>query len=330
MRVGAASRPPGWNARAAGTVSGSRFPPDEAVRRRLIRRFGPEVTGWLDGLPALADRLARRWNIRIGEFASPGNTSCVYFCGRPDGKAVLKLTPDPELALAEASALDAWKTSGRVPQVLCFDEETGALLLESIEPGTPLRAAPAAVPPAEISALVRDLHAATNEETIAGFPSLAGRVEFIFAFYGTLLREGKVTALVPRDLLRNSLAVARGLAARPGRRVLLHGDLHAGNVLDGGEERGLVAVDPRACAGDPAFDLIDWVLVEGLEARQWPGRAERLAAGAGVDPDALWRWCGCTAVLIAIGRIHRGNGSTDYVESLLALAAGASLPGGEA
>nr|WP_225882432.1 aminoglycoside phosphotransferase family protein [Streptomyces aureocirculatus] len=37
---------------------------------------------------------------------------------------------------------------------------------------------------------------------------------------------------------------------------LLHGDLHLGNVLDGGQ-RGLMAIDPKACAGDPCFDAVD-------------------------------------------------------------------------
>jgi streptomycin 6-kinase len=43
--------------------------------------------------------------------------------------------------------------------------------------------------------------------------------------------------------------------------VLLHGDLHLGNVLDGGPSRGLVAIDPKACLGDPCFDAVDYVVV---------------------------------------------------------------------
>ncbi|OUC96640.1 hypothetical protein CA984_14275 [Streptosporangium minutum] len=46
---------------------------------------------------------------------------------------------------------------------------------------------------------------------------------------------------------------------------LVHGDLHPGNVLDGGP-RGLVVIDPRPCVGDPAFDAVDWVLGTGAPA----------------------------------------------------------------
>lgn len=42
--------------------------------------------------------------------------------------------------------------------------------------------------------------------------------------------------------------------------VLLHGDLHPGNVLDGGAERGLMATGPKACVGDPVDSADDHTL----------------------------------------------------------------------
>jgi hypothetical protein len=47
--------------------------------------------------------------------------------------------------------------------------------------------------------------------------------------------------------------------------VLLHGDLHLGNALDGGPSRGLIAIDPKACVGDPCFDAV-WK----RDGRAWP------------------------------------------------------------
>ncbi|MGZ8761136.1 MAG: aminoglycoside phosphotransferase family protein [Aeromicrobium sp.] len=44
------------------------------------------------------------------------------------------------------------------------------------------------------------------------------------------------------------------LAQRASPSVLLHGDLTPSNILDGGAERGLVAIDPAPCLGDAAFD----------------------------------------------------------------------------
>lgn len=155
---------------------------------------------------------------------------------------------------------------------------------------------------------------------MTGFPPLVSVVEFFFAFWGEQARKPEAAAVIPRDLLERSLATARELAALPGPKVLLHGDLHPRNVLDGGAERGYVAIDPRACVGDPAFDLIDWVFFGGGDAGVLVSRAERLAAEAGVDPESLRRWCACTAVLLAISKLVRGNRSVGHVPALLELA----------
>ena len=296
---------------------------DAATRARLLERFGPRAIGWCEGLPARLDRLARNWGLRVVRPVSNGNTACVFVCERTGGKAddvVLKLSPDRSLVKDEASALAAWRASGRVPRVLGFDGESGALLMELIRPGTMLGDGPAAAARlAEVAGLVRELHA--DGEAGAGFPPLAGLVEFFFAFWGEQLRKPQAASVVPRELFEVSLATARELSARPGRRVLLHGDLHPRNVLDGGPERGLVAIDPRACVGDPAFDLIDWVFRGGDDddgglAR----RAGWLAEEAGVDAESLRRWCGCTAVLEAIRRLVREGDSPDAVHPLLAFA----------
>ena len=293
---------------------------DEAARRRLVERFGPRAVGWCDNLPALVERLGQRWGVETVRAVSNGNTACVFVCKRRGGEAaVLKLSPDRALVAAEASALRAFGASGRVPEVLRFDGEVGALLMEAVAPGTMLADEGAEVRQEGIVALVRALHVAPDENAMAGFPPLVELVEFFFGFWGSQSRKPEAAA-IPRGLLERSLATACELAARLGPRVLLHGDLHPRNVLDGGSGRGYVAIDPRACVGDPAFDLIDWVFRGGGDKAALVRRAERLADGAGLDPESLRRWCGCTAVLDAVSRLVRGDRSTEAVPSPLALA----------
>lgn len=295
---------------------------DAATRGRLLERFGPRAIGWCEGLPAQIERLAWKWGFRVVRPISNGNTACVFVCERSDDEAavVLKLSPDRSLLKDEAAALAAWRDSGRVPRVLGVDGEGGALLMEFIRPGTMLADGPAADRLTEVAGLVRGLHAAASGEDGAGFPPLVGLVEFFFAFWGEQLRKPAAAAVVPRELLERSRVVARDLSTRPGRRVLLHGDLHPRNVLDGGRDRGLVAIDPRARVGDPAFDLIDWVFCGGGDEGELARRAGWLAEEADVDSDSLWRWCGCIAVLEAIRRLVREGDSADDVHPLLALA----------
>ncbi len=295
---------------------------DADARRRLVRRFGSQAAEWYDELPGLLDRLERGWKVRVGQPASPGATSCVWFCERRGGeKAVLKLSPDPSLGASEAEAFTAWRSSGRLPRVLGFDEDSGALLLEAIRPGTALADGNLAAHLGAVAELVGDLHASAGAGAMAGFPSLIERVEFIFALYEKRLRDPAVASVVPASLLEGSAAAARQLATEPNQHVLLHGDLHASNVLDGGSARGLVAIDPRACVGDPAFDLIDWVLVDGGDERTAMPRAERLADRVGVNPAKLWRWCESTAVLVAIAQLaRRAEPNLESTRSLLNLA----------
>lgn len=291
---------------------------DAATRRRLVGRFGFRVLEWCEKLPAQVDDLARKWRFQVIGPVSRGRNSCVLLCERDDGSAaVLKLTPDRDLGVAESAALVTWRDSGRVPQVFEFDDESGAFLMEAIRPGTVLADDPSRVRLGEIVGLVRDLHASTRGEAAAKFPPLLERVEFIFGFWGERLPRPEIASVIPVGLVEKSLKRARELAVRPGPSVLLHGDLHPGNVLDGA--RGLVALDPRPCVGDPAFDLIDWVLIGGGDESALKRRARWLAGEACVDSDQLLAWCGCTAVLVAIGRLARGE-NPGNVHSLLEFA----------
>jgi streptomycin 6-kinase len=100
--------------------------------------------------------------------------------------------------------------------------------------------------------------------------------------------------------------------------VLLHGDLHLGNVTGGGPARGLVAIDPRACTGDPCFDAVDYTLDgAGQDGASNPSGA--LAPAAGLDPDRLYDWCRAIAPIIAISRIGH-SGRQQAVAELLTLA----------
>jgi streptomycin 6-kinase len=111
---------------------------DEAVRRRLTARFGDSVAGWFNDLPDVLSSLAHRWDLELVESIPRGSVSVVLRCRLPDGRpAVLKVSPDLARMVGEAACLAEWVTA-HTPSVLAVDERVGALLLEAIEPGTPL------------------------------------------------------------------------------------------------------------------------------------------------------------------------------------------------
>jgi len=275
---------------------------------RLTPRFGPDVAAWCSRAPDLAARLAREWGVALGEAHEGGGSSLAIRCTTADGRpAVLKLSPDGPFLLRQAGMLRSLAPSGRVPEVLEVGEE--AVLLEAVEPGAEADAAPE-----EWAGLMADLHAVEPPATLAR--TLRGRWEESFARIGRRLAEPAVAARLDRAAWDRAIERCGKLLDSQRTTVLLHGDLHPGNVLDGGA-RGLVAIDPKTCVGDPCFDAVDYVLGaaggEGVEVR-----CERVARAYGLDPERLFEWCRVDAPMVAIGLLTWG-GSEEALEQLLAL-----------
>jgi streptomycin 6-kinase len=297
-------------------------PTVEATRGRLIARFGAErVEPWWESLPTALAELAKRWQLALGDDVGRGNNSLVVRCQADVRPAVLKLTPETEIAAAEAWALRSWEPTGRVPQVWGYDAAVSALLLEAIPNETPLWELGTAVEPGEVAGLIGELHRSGTPVLGTGVAPLAERIEFIFEHWigrhGT--RGEAVTRAVPVERLGRGRELARKLAADPGVPVLLHGDLHPGNVLDGGAARGLVAIDPRPCLGEAAVDAVDWVFWAVDDPRAWEPRGRELAHLLGLDHERLWAWCAAFAAMLATATAARGA-PAEEIGALLALA----------
>src|SRR5262245_35123718 len=131
---------------------------DDALRRRLVARYGHDVEVWLDELPPALIELAERWDIEFSELIPRGSMSVVVRCVLADGRSgVLKACPDRKRLSDEAAALGRWATA-HVPTVHAVDTDVGALLMEAIVPGTMLVEAQR-YPADAVAELVRSLHA---------------------------------------------------------------------------------------------------------------------------------------------------------------------------
>lgn len=299
---------------------------DAGLRRRLVARYGGEVESWLDDLPPVLARLAERWHVGLGSLIPRGHMSVVIQCQTADGiPAVLKVCYDRARLANEAAALQRWKTV-HVPQVLAVDVSVGALLLEAIVPGR-LFLESTTFPVSDVARLLTALHMAVTPDTV--YPPLKRRVEYLFDSWARHRRQKpEHIEVVSPDLFEHGRWLASGLAETPVPGVLLHGDLTAVNVLYGGDQRGLVAIDPAPCVGDAAFDAIDLVLGPGQLAKLWhaddvdaiTARAVALAPAIGVDTRRLLDWCIAFAGMAASELASESNTSDGRIRTLLALA----------
>jgi streptomycin 6-kinase len=292
---------------------------DAAARQRLIARFGIGVAAWLDDLPGLLGVLAQRWQFELGAQIPRGSMSVVYHCRLADGRAaVLKASPDRTRLAVEAAVLAGWQTV-HTPAVLAVDERLGALLIEAIEPGTPLVVSSTYPGLRSVGELLGCLHAGAVPDS--SYPTVGQRVGYLFDASTALYeRHPQLTGVVPPQLYERGRRLGTRLAADAAPTVVLHGDLTPSNILDGGAERGLVAIDPAPCLGDPAFDAVDLLIWQADDAGTIRARADTLASATGADSSRMVDWCVAFAGMIAL-ELASLDGPRARIEALVEFAA---------
>ena len=245
----------------------------------------PGGTAWLAALPALRRQVLAEWGLVPDGPPYPGGTASLVLpvtrAGRP---LVLKIAwPHPEAA-READALDAWDGEGAV-RLLAHDPERRALLLERCDPGTPLWAAAGVDRLGVLSSLLPRLWVAAPKEVAPLAEEARGWARALPAAWE---RAGKPCE---RRLVDAALAAIHRLAGTQPEEVLLHQDLHAGNVLAAGRAPWLV-IDPKPLRGERAFSVAPIVrgaeLGEGRTATL--GRLDRLCEDHGLCRDRALGW----------------------------------------
>jgi streptomycin 6-kinase len=183
---------------------------------------------------------------------------------------VLKVNfPEPE-SEHEAEALAGWNGTGAV-RLLARDDERRALLVERCVPGTQLWA----LEESEANEIAADvLSRLWQGPTTGPYRPLAEEA----ARWAAQLPGAWEAAGRPfeRELLDEAVDFLRSETSPPADVVLLHQDLHGGNILS--SERGWLAIDPKPLVGERAFDI----------ASLLRDRREELAH----DPEAVRRRLG--------------------------------------
>ncbi|RKS10611.1 streptomycin 6-kinase [Nocardiopsis sp. Huas11] len=295
---------------------------DDRQRRRLERRFGAHVGTWLTEVPSIVEKLAAEWGLTVEGRAPRGRTAVVLLVSRADGsEGVLKLCPDGGLAVSEARLLRMWAPSQRVPEVWGLDADRGAILMERVDGETV--AATGIVPAMEtVGSLIAQLHAVeVPRAELMELRPLTSRVQFIFDQWSRERAEGPAAEIVPASVMHQGLCRARDLAHGEVDVVPVHGDLHPGNVIDGGP-RGLVALDPRACLGDGAVDAVDWTVWQASSLREVERRVDVLSRVMDVDGDRLMEWSRAFAPCMVVAKINRGQIGTEEFDVLMDMAEG--------
>jgi streptomycin 6-kinase len=231
----------------------------EGIASSTREEIGPDAEPWIEAVPRVLPELAERWSLTVGEPFEAETTSYVLRAERADGTpTVLKLIYPhyPETPFAqEVAGLLMWDGRGIV-RLLEADAEIGAQLLERAVPGT--------------SALELDEDDALRmaagvllrmwSAPAAPHPEVKTIAEQARIWAIEVERDwNEAGAPYERELLERArstlLRLADGVEPRPAEElVLVHGDLHHGNVLRAEREPWL-AIDPKPMLGEREYDV---------------------------------------------------------------------------
>ncbi|HEY2050218.1 MAG TPA: aminoglycoside phosphotransferase family protein [Caulobacteraceae bacterium] len=232
-------------------------------------------------------------------------------------RAMLKLASHPEEVAG--GALMAWWSGLGAASVLA--REGSAILLERLEGPRSLADLARRGEDDEATRVLCDVAAGLHAPRSRTPPPTLVPLETWFrALWPAAAAHGGVFV--------SAAAIARELLDDPRDPVVLHGDLHHDNVLDGGD-RGWLAIDPKGLIGERAFEFANLFRNPDAALALAPGRMRRqagiVAEAAQVDRTRLLRWILAYAGLGAAWSLQSGHDSDAQAGLEIARAAEAEL-----
>lgn len=264
-------------------------------------------SAWLAALPALLRRLAERWSLRLERRFDGIRYNYVAPATLADGTpVVLKVSRHVEETRNEIAALQLWDGDGAA-RLVEADPESGALLIERLEPGTMLLDVAAADDDAATLVAAGILRGLWRSPPAGhGLRPLASWCDAYERNRDALSRG---VGVFPVALFREADALRADLLASTERPSVLHGDLHHYNILRA-QRSPWLAIDPKGLLGDRCFDLCQFLrnpLPAGVPPRVNRRRLDIFCTELALERDRVKAWCLVHAVLDACWAYEDGN-----------------------
>lgn len=230
---------------------------------------GPE---WLRQLPELAAACIEQWSLDPEEPVDTWHSLVI-----PAGDVVLKLNPlgEPE-SEHEPDAMERWGGRGAA-RLLTRDHERGALLLERCRPGTQLWSLP--------DDEATEIAAGVLEQLWIPADCPYRRLEDEAARWAEELPRLQLD----RALVDRAVSFLREAGPTQRESILLHQDLHGGNVLE--SARGWLAIDAKPLVGEREFDVASLIRDRRPTTKaQMERRIDYLVDRLGLDRERMRGW----------------------------------------
>ncbi len=239
----------------------------ESFTKITAQRFGDAGAAWVRELPGIADRCMEAWGLTDCVPIAALSINFVCMCRSVvHGNAVLKIQGPHTERYTEIEALRLYDGRGCC-RILELDMARAAMLLERVEPGTPLRAHPDRGVQLSVGVeMMRRLPVSIQDgHRLPPYSAWLDNAE------AEMRRASAPGSLL--DLLESARAQYRMVDAAGEPHVLLHGDLHHDNILKADGDRW-VAIDPQGVIGPAVMETGRFIQNHSMEDYGEMDRAE--------------------------------------------------------
>ena len=270
-------------------------------RRAMIALHGEEGVNWLKRLPAILARCEQQWHITMGLPFPNLSYNYVTSATFADGRSVVVKACPPSGEFAQQSEAMRLFAGHGMARLLECDGENETMLLEALQPGTPLSnleddEAATSIAASVIRQFWQPVPPAHPFPTVADWGRGFSRLREHYA--------GSNGPFPPR-LLEEAERLFADLSASMAEPTLLHGHLHHDNIL-AAERQPWLAIDPKGLVGEPAYETGALLCnpLPGLLQQPQPGRVlarrvDQLAEELSLDRARVRGWGLAQAVLSA-------------------------------
>ncbi|CAN5852049.1 aminoglycoside phosphotransferase family protein [soil metagenome] len=257
-----------------------------------------DAAPWLAELDGLIVGLETRWHIRVTGLVEELSYNVVAFAEGEEGAPyVLKLSPPSEDFSREILALRLYDGDG-ICRLVEANEEVGAMLLERLQPGVSLWNTDDDEGATRTAAeLMQRLWRPVTEPN--SFRSLRSWARELYAY------PQQTVGILPHAFVDKAVEVFDELLQDPQPPVLLHADLHHGNILSA-DRAPFLAIDPKGIVGPRGYDVANFLRNPlGLEQRPdlrriLDARVNIFSEMLGMSPEEVAAWGFAHGVLSAV------------------------------
>lgn len=271
---------------------------------------------WLKKIPDLIKKYEKEWTLKV---LPPFNLSYNYVATaiRKDGtRVVLKIGfPKDKEFQTEIDALTVFNGEGSA-KIFESDKNSAVILIERVTPGIPLSSIDDDEKATKILASVmkklwKPLPPNNKFITIS---------EWMTAIPKYLEKYKGKSSPLPKDLIEKANNLFTELTSTSTKPVLVHGDLHHGNVLSSNRDTWL-AIDPKGIAAEREYETAAMIRNPYEKMKDEPDlknilrkRILILAEELEFDPKRIHKWCLAQTVLSAVWNYGEIKGAQHAVK----------------